>query len=181
MRMSSHVSEKNLTSMQSRLSPRLIVETRVATAPGNEYERERIVAMKAYELFSLRGCEHGSDPEDWLKAERELSLESDGVVIEEPAAGLDVSIGGEQARNGHIFLSIAPSSLPIFWSGREVESRGQDVNPSRSTLRLLSLPASADPTRAEVTYRDDCVRLHLPYIAAATSPETYEAKTEAAG
>jgi hypothetical protein len=159
----------------------LTVETRVATAPGNEDERERIIAMKAYELFCLRGCEHGSDLEDWLTAERELSLESDEVTIEESASGLDVSIGGEQARNGHVFLSIAPSSILIFWSGAEVESGRQDVNPSRSTLSLISLPTLADLARAEVTYRDDCVRLHLPYIAAASSPETYEAKTEAAG
>jgi hypothetical protein len=158
----------------------LTVERRVAIALGNEDERERIIAMKAYELFCLRGCEHGSDLEDWLNAERELSLESDGVRIEKSDAGLEVSIGGKQAQNGHIFLSIAPSSVLIFWSEAQVESGPEDVSPSRSTLSLLSLPALADPAGAEVTYKDDCVRVHLPYVTAA-SPETYVAKTEAAG
>jgi Protein of unknown function (DUF2934) len=171
---------RNLTSMQSRMNPGLTVEWRVVTALGNEDERKRIIAMKAYELFCLRGCEHGSDLEDWLRAERELSLELDGITIEKSDAGLEVSIGGEQSQNGHIFLSIAPSSVLIFWSAAEVES-SQDVNRSRSTLSLLSLPALADPAGAEVTYRDDCVRLHLPYIAAASPPETHATKTEAAG
>ena len=103
------------------------------------------------------------------------------MTIEKSDAGLDVSIGGKQAQNGHIFLSIAPSSVLIFWSGAEIESGRQDVSPSRSTLSLLSLPALADPAGAEVTYRDDCVRLHLPYLTAAPSPETHVAKTEAAG
>ena len=31
------------------------------------------VALRAYELFLQRGCEHGHDWEDWLTAERELT------------------------------------------------------------------------------------------------------------
>ena len=31
------------------------------------------IAQRAYELFSVRGCEHGHDVEDWLQAERELN------------------------------------------------------------------------------------------------------------
>jgi len=32
------------------------------------------IAKRAYELFLARGAEHGHDQEDWLQAERELSL-----------------------------------------------------------------------------------------------------------
>lgn len=31
------------------------------------------VARRAYELFLSRGAQHGSDLEDWLQAERQLS------------------------------------------------------------------------------------------------------------
>jgi Protein of unknown function (DUF2934) len=31
------------------------------------------IASRAYELFLARGAQHGSDVEDWLQAERELS------------------------------------------------------------------------------------------------------------
>ncbi|HZT76772.1 MAG TPA: DUF2934 domain-containing protein [Vicinamibacterales bacterium] len=30
------------------------------------------IACRAYELYVGRGCEHGHDVEDWLRAEREL-------------------------------------------------------------------------------------------------------------
>ena len=31
------------------------------------------IARRAYDLFLARGCEHGYDVEDWLRAERELT------------------------------------------------------------------------------------------------------------
>jgi hypothetical protein len=39
------------------------------------------IAARAYELFLERGGQHGGDLEDWLRAERELSL-----------AGVDASL-----------------------------------------------------------------------------------------
>ena len=30
------------------------------------------IARRAYDLYFARGCEHGHDVDDWLKAEREL-------------------------------------------------------------------------------------------------------------
>lgn len=32
------------------------------------------IAQRAYELFDMRGCEHGHDREDWFQAELELNL-----------------------------------------------------------------------------------------------------------
>ena len=31
------------------------------------------IARRAYDLYLARGCEHGHDLDDWLRAERELS------------------------------------------------------------------------------------------------------------
>jgi hypothetical protein len=30
------------------------------------------IARRAYELYLARGCEHGHDVDDWVRAEREL-------------------------------------------------------------------------------------------------------------
>lgn len=35
------------------------------------------VARRAYELFLARGAQHGSDCQDWLEAERELTAASE--------------------------------------------------------------------------------------------------------
>lgn len=34
------------------------------------------ITRRAYGLYLMRGCEHGRDVEDWVRAERELSDES---------------------------------------------------------------------------------------------------------
>ncbi len=41
---------------------------------GNTRMAQEQIARRAYELFLARGGEHGHDVEDWLQAERELSL-----------------------------------------------------------------------------------------------------------
>ena len=41
-----------------------------AQSKVDQEEYSRIVALKAYELFERRGCQHGNDVQDWLQAER---------------------------------------------------------------------------------------------------------------
>ena len=40
-----------------------------------ELSRENI-ALRAYELYTKRGCEPGKDVDDWVRAEEELSAET---------------------------------------------------------------------------------------------------------
>jgi HSP20 family molecular chaperone IbpA len=47
------------------------------------------VARRAYELFELRGCHHGHDIDDWLRAEAELLRP---VPIEISQSGEDLTI-----------------------------------------------------------------------------------------
>jgi hypothetical protein len=155
------------TSTHAPLGTGPTVERKIATAPWNQDERDRIIAMKAYEFFCSRGCEHGSDLDDWLSAERELASEADDVVIMQSEVGFDISIA-ERAQQEGIFLSIAPTSLLILWTGAGGNSTEQDAKPS--TLRLASLSEPADPARAEVAYRDGRVWVHLPYVGIASEP-----------
>ncbi len=141
------------------------------TALWNQDERDRIIAIKAYELFCSRGCEHGSDLDDWLSAERELSSATDDVLVTRSDAGFDTSIA-ERAHQERIFLSIAPSSLLVLWTGARTNSSKQNTNFQSSTLSLASLPEPVDPARAEVTYRDGRVWVHLPYIGNASEQES---------
>ena len=165
-----HMSQTAPTSTQPPLSPGPTVETRIATALWNQDERDRIIAMKAYELFCSRGCEHGSDLDDWLSAERELSSAADDLLVTRSEAGFDISIA-ERARQEHILLSIAPSSLLVLWTGAGTNSSAQYPNFRRLTLSLASLPEPADPARAEAAYRDGRVWVHLPYIGNASEQE----------
>jgi hypothetical protein len=159
------------TSTQPPVSPGPTVQRRIATALWNQDERDRIIAMKAYEIFCSRGCEHGSDLDDWLSAERELSSAADDVMVTRSEAGFNISIA-ERAQQEHILLSIAPSSLLVLWTGAGTNSSEQDTNFQHPTLSLASLPEPADPARAEVTYRDGRVWVHLPYIGNPSEQES---------
>ena len=46
-------------------------ETKTATMPIQKSSQEGI-ALRAYQIFLERGCEHGHDVDDWLQAEREI-------------------------------------------------------------------------------------------------------------
>jgi hypothetical protein len=159
------------TSTQPPVSPGPTVQRRIATALWNQDVRDRTIAMKAYEIFCSRGCEHGSDLDDWLSAERELSSAADDVMVTRSEAGFNISIA-ERAQQEHILLSIAPSSLLVLWTGAGTNSSEQDTNVQHSTLSLASLPEPADPARAEVTYCDGRVWVHLPYIGNPSEQES---------
>ena len=47
----------------------------LATAPGNDSPpvSETDIALRAFAFYCERGCQHGADVDDWLRAERELT------------------------------------------------------------------------------------------------------------
>jgi hypothetical protein len=167
----SHMSQIAPTSTQPPLGHGPTVERRIATALWNQDERDRIIAMKAYELFCSRGCEHGSDLDDWLSAERELSSAADDVIVMQSQAGFDISIA-ERAQQERIFLSIAPSSLLVLWTGAGTNSSEGNTAFQGSTLSLASLPEPTDPAKVEVICRDGRVWVHLPYVGNASEQES---------
>ena len=151
------------TSVRCNSDSGVSVERRIATALWNQHERERIIALKAHEVFCSRGCEHGFDLDDWLRAEQELSSDADDVLLRQSEEGFELSIA-ERVEQACIVVSMAPSSLLILWSGGETNTDAQGLIVQHSTLNLVALPQAVDPEKADVTFRDGRVWLHLPYV-----------------
>ena len=168
-------------SIRCTLGCGLKVERRMATALWNQHERQRIIALKAHEVFCSRDCEHGFDLEDWLKAEQEISSQTDDVRITQSEAGFDISIA-KRAGQMCIVLSIAPSNVLILWSKDEMDTSEHDTK-IYSTLSLAPLAETVDPERGEVTFRDDRMWLHLPHVdgGGVSQPDTVEPDTAAGG
>ena len=156
------------------------VEKRIATALWNQHERESIIALKAHEVFRSRGCEHGFDLDDWLLAEQELSSRADDVLLTQAAAGFEVSIA-ERVEQACIVLSMAPSSLLIVWSREETDTGERGPIMQHSALSLVALPKAVVPEKADVTFRDGRVWLHLPYVDNSDSPSESGASAPGAG
>ena len=64
------------------MSTQVAEPTGAASAPTNNFasSAEALcnpddVAIRAYEIYCGRGCEHGRDVDDWIEAERQLREE----------------------------------------------------------------------------------------------------------
>jgi hypothetical protein len=44
----------------------------IANRTSADPQLQRRIAERAYQLYEMRGCSHGHDFEDWLRAEREV-------------------------------------------------------------------------------------------------------------
>jgi DUF2934 family protein len=160
----SRMSHTSPTSMRCDLGRGVTVERRIATAVWNQEERERILALRAHDVFCSRGCEHGFDVADWLRAEQELSSEADDVLLTQSTTGLEISIA-ERIEQACIVLNMAPSSLLILWTRNEPGDGEQRPVIQHSSLNLVSLPEAVDPEKADVAFREGRVWLHLPFVS----------------
>jgi len=51
---------------------------------GSQELTEEIIRIRAYQLFEMRGQEHGHDMEDWLQAEAEVMGKKKPSASEKP-------------------------------------------------------------------------------------------------
>jgi hypothetical protein len=60
------------TSKRTRKPKAAKPSSQVTAAPPSEVDFQDTIRRHAYHLFEQRGCIHGYDFEDWLRAEREI-------------------------------------------------------------------------------------------------------------
>lgn len=52
----------------AKKSTRSVITNRTLADPQLQHR----IAERAYQLYEMRGCSHGNDVDDWLRAEREV-------------------------------------------------------------------------------------------------------------
>jgi len=63
--------EFNLWEWMNKGGDSFMLRTNKKNATTNKsQDTSELIAKKAYELYEKRGCEHGSDFNDWVEAER---------------------------------------------------------------------------------------------------------------
>jgi len=137
-------------------------------------ELQKAIAARAYELFEGRGCEHGQDLSDWLRAESDV-LQPLPIKVNESGDRLSVEtdlpgFGAEQ-----IEVSAEPTRLIISGStsptendaqntfSREVLAKSTDTQ-SKRIFRLLELPVEVDADRVEAKLTGDTLTVSVPKI-----------------
>jgi HSP20 family protein len=145
---------------------------------------KELIARRAYELFEQRGCAHGQDSEDWLKAESEIlrpvrmevADTPDSFVARTRVSGFDPS---------QLSVSVEPLKLAV--AGRreisEVVKAGEEVQSTSGSIQFLEvmdLPAEVNPTLATAILKGDVLEVTLPKVAAGESTKRLKARTQAA-
>lgn len=67
-------SQKSSTPEVTVLTP--ATNLRIIKTNSSKTDIQQAIRARAYEIFQQRGCQHGHDLEDWLRAEAELRKQS---------------------------------------------------------------------------------------------------------
>jgi HSP20 family molecular chaperone IbpA len=130
--------------------PQIVVRNRLADLSESIYQT---IAHRAYEFYEARGCEHGHDLEDWLRAETELQSRVNVNVTE--SAGLAIvhfELAGFAA--GETKVVIEPRRI-ILWGKKEHPDQQESEETSHAAiLRVVDLPYEIDSAKAAVTLKD---------------------------
>jgi HSP20 family protein len=127
------------------------------------------IARRAFEIFQERGRSHGSDLDDWLRAESELFHPAHVAVAEtDDALAVRAEVPGFHAEE--LDVSIEPHRLTITGMRRAVSAKSIrkivycDSCADR-IFRALGLPVEVDPNKATAVLKDGILELTMPKAA----------------
>lgn len=129
------------------------------------------VARRAFELFEKEGAPHGRDLEHWLKAESELLhpvpislMESDDAVT------VQAEVPGFSAADLQVSVDSGRLTISGKKESKDEQKKGKAIYREQSSseiLRVITLPAAVDPSKATATLANGVIELVLPKVAKA--------------
>jgi HSP20 family protein len=128
------------------------------------------IANRAYELFLEDGSQHGRDLEHWLQAEKELLHPLPVSITEtDDAVTVHAEVPGFSAAD--LQIGVEPGRLTIGGrkEAREEQKKGKAVvseQRSSEILRVITLPAAVDASKATATLTHGVIELVLPKVGA---------------
>jgi HSP20 family protein len=144
-----------------RLNP-----TRPSEVESEIQQIENQIARRAYELFQVRGCEHGHDWEDWFRAESEL-LRPISVAISESSLRVSVRVNVFGFEAGEVKVSVEPARITVVGAKSKATRAASDY--PDQTFRIIDLHTNVNPEAAAIVFESGVIKLEL--FKAATSPE----------
>ena len=113
------------------------------------------VARRAYELFELRGCEHGHDWEDWFRAESEV-LRPVSLVISEDDDRVSVRANVSGFTENELKVALEPRRLIVLGKKRGTSTQTEQRELGSAQIYPVQLVCMVD-LPAEVLVQDSVV------------------------
>ena len=138
-------------------------------------ELEEAIARRAFELFEGRGCEHGQDLADWVRAESEMlqplpikvSEYRDRLAVEAELPGFTAEEIGVSAEPRRLIISggttLTNKEAENTFS-REIVANSTRIL-TKHIFRLLDLPVAVDVDKMEATLTGGILNVTLPRLA----------------
>jgi HSP20 family molecular chaperone IbpA len=124
-------------------------------------ETDASIAQRAYEIYQSRGGGHGSDQDDWFRAEQEvlhpLAIER---YVTDSALQLTAQVPGFAAKD----LEVAIGHRRAVICGVHSGSNQPAANGRKDTkvMRIVELPFDVDPVLARATLQSGKLQVVLP-------------------
>jgi HSP20 family molecular chaperone IbpA len=125
-------------------------------------ETDSLIAQRAYEIYQSRRAEHGSDREDWFRAEQELL----------PDLEIDYEVSNSAVRLTAYPLNFGAKDLEVLLGHRGAVICG--IHPGlnhlaggsmdKGIMRIVDLPFDVDPVSASATLRNGTLQVVLPRL-----------------
>ena len=137
-------------------------------------ELEEAIARRAFELFEGRGCEHGQDLADWVRAESEM-LEPLPIKVSEYRDRLAVEAELPGFHAEEIEVSAEPRRLIISGGATVTDKEAENIFSreivfkstgilTKHIFRLLDLPVAIDAHKVEATVIGGILNVTLPKL-----------------
>lgn len=123
------------------------------------------ITRRAYELFQIRGGEHGHDWEDWFRAESELLRPvSIAIAVSLDRVSVRANVLGFTADD--LKLAIEPQRLLILGERVSETNAGTNLDSyPAQIMRTIDLPVSILPEGAVVELQAGVLKFELPRLA----------------
>jgi HSP20 family molecular chaperone IbpA len=126
----------------------------------------RLVARRAYRLFTEGGFIHGHDLDDWLRAEREL-LHPAPIELSETDSQFTLRVELPGFREDEILVAVGLLDVIIF-AERQVDAKRKKANVlysewrSKRVFRSWHLPGPINSCKASRRLSDGVLEITLP-------------------
>jgi HSP20 family molecular chaperone IbpA len=157
----SEFAEGNDTGNKSASARKQTVPVVEADAFDEMNETTSLIAQRAYEIYESRGGGHGSDQDDWFRAEGELLPKLDiDYDVTDTAVRLTTRVPGFDAKDlevevGHrraVVCGIHSNSNQVAATHRK----------DKKVMRVVELPFDVDPISARATLQSGTLQIVLP-------------------
>jgi HSP20 family protein len=130
--------------------------------PGKLEELAERIRDRAFEIFQHR-AKGGSELEDWLQAERDLTLAPDAELIEK-GGKFEIRVAAPGFRPQETSVTVFPDAVVVSAeSAHSEEEKDGELHFSefgqRVLYRRLNLPAAIDLEKVSATLQDGVLRI----------------------